>query len=128
MIKLMPIVKKILNESRYSGTHEYTFEIDNQNIPVLCQKTDVVEIIVKINYEYSPGYRRSRSDPSENPEVDIDEWDIKSIVVISEDGKKHLIDLRFLHFIPKKILYTIIEKHLEKNKNDIENEIMNGVG
>ena len=127
MIKLAPIVKKILYEAkRRSGTYTYTFEFDDLHIPSLCRLSDIVEIELNVNYNYHAGSPGTHEDPPESPEVDISDWDTESVIVIDEAGRKRSVDLGFLHPMAKKALYAVIENQLEKNDDSIKRSIMNG--
>lgn len=129
MIKLAEIVRKILEEAKHgSGTYTYTFELDNIHIPSMCRLDDQVEVELNINYNYYAGSIGTREDPPKSSEMDISDWDIEDIIIHDKLGNKRGVDLRFLHPMAKKILFEAIEAELEKNHDDIEKQIVSGLG
>ncbi len=126
MIKLAEIVRKIYEAKRH-GMYTWTIEFDSCHILSLCTPEDSVEVEIVINYTYYGGFIGSREQPPEPEEVEFDGWDIESIIIISENGNKREINPVFLHPIARKALDIEIEKYLDKNEDDIQSKIMNGI-
>ena len=127
MIKLAEIVRQIYEAKRHGGMYAYTIEFDSCHILSLCRPTDSVEVEIVINYNYYGGFIGSREEPPEPASVEFDGWDIEKITITSESGKSREIDARFLHPMARKALDVAIEKYLDKNEDDIQSKIMNGI-
>lgn len=124
--------KRTLNESSSGTLEDYEIELENLVIPNVTINTDVIIVVINLEYETSGGHAETgqfgppgHAMQAEDEEIDIRDYDIITIKITAENGKSVEIEPAVFELEQLKMIKHRVNDYLDKNEDSIKQMILN---